>query len=343
MTRYSYLDRPALAALAAAMALSATPVVAQVAAPTLPETPVASTPPAGQTPAPTVVAPVLPGQAATLPPMTVTPPPPAPAAPTVAPRIEAPRLPEAAPAPVEAAGPAPRRAAEARPARETPRAQAPAQPAERAEAAPPAPVEARTEAPAAAPVMEQPLAEPAPLTVAEVPPAPAEAAMSDDRALWVLGTGGAILVLGAGAFLALRRRDRREEARDIALTQDAAMAPAPVAAASPASVAFEPPAPATSVTLTPRHASDQANQLEAMAAAPPSAENPFLSRRNRIRRAAFILEHGHVPAPLAVEPEPVAASKPAPVAAPVRPVREAAMARKASGAPRAASWKPITT
>lgn len=312
------------------MALSATPVVAQVAAPTLPETPVASAPPPAQAPAPTVVAPVLPGQAATLPAMTVTPPPPAPATPTVAPQVQAPRLPEAAP----------QRAAEARPAREAPRAQ----PAARAEAAPPpAPVEARTEAPTATPVIEQPIAESAPPPVAEVAPAPAEATAPDDRALWVLGTGGAILVLGAGAFLALRRRDRREEARDIALTQEAAMAPAPLVAASPASVAFDRPIAATSVTLTPRHASDQANQLEAMASAPPSEENPFLSRRNRIRRAAFILEHGHAPAPLAVEPEPVVAPKPAPVAAPVRPVREVAMARKASGTPRPASWKPITT
>lgn len=188
-------------------------------------------------------------------------------------------------------------------------------------AAPPAaaatPVAARTAAaaPAApAPITAAPAGE-APITTPAVPAEPASGFVNsapDDGALWALG-GGAALVLGGLGVWALSRR--RRDAGEAVPIQRTSPAVAPVSAA-PGQVRFEPVAPAPveavaaprvaqqAAIATPRAAAtgDRAwSSLEDMVAAPPSSDNPFLTRKKRLRRAKYILAHG---APEALQSDP---------------------------------------
>ena len=269
--------RPARAAIAAVLAFSATPLLAQEivapppVAPTVTPAAPAATPPAAAAPLFTASQPVV----------QQTPP------------VEE-RIAEATAA-VEAERAAPQPAAPT--AREAPRP-------ERVTASPPvaAPVAQPEPAPAATPQSSADVAPPAP----EVAPAAtaAEAARTDDALLWALG-GGALLLLGIGGTALMRRR------RSDALTQDA-YEDEPVAAPRVPEMAVAPMPAAPARPILARTSADA--DLDAMVAAPPSADNPFTTRAKRVRRAKFLLAQREAaamprPAPQTIdaEPAPVAA------------------------------------
>lgn len=119
----------------------------------------------------------------------------------------------------------------------------------------------------------------------------------NDALTWGLA-GGALLIAGVAGALAFRRRRENggEEgvtlhtSEGIVTVPEAAVAPEREAAVFAATAPFA-TAPATRPVLAPDH---QHDSLEAMVAAPPSAANPFLTRRNRLRRAEFLLAQGGV-------------------------------------------------
>ena len=341
MTKQTLSAHSALTAIAAGLVLASTPALAQVT----------DTAPAEAAPAPIVVpsaqpAPAMPGPATTvtLPQITV----PAPsAAPTVA---AAPTLPEvapqqsaraeAAPAPVRRAAPTEARAA-------APAARPAARPATVTPVVTPAPVQSAApinEAPVT-PVVEQPVeqAAPAPVTRTNEP--------SGNEALWVVGGAGAALLAGVGALVYFSRRRRGAEAYEETGFDSPSMAREPepvfatpgfsVAPAIPVSAADEPvTAPAWSPATTALARGDQSDDLEAMVAQAPSQENPFLTRKKRLRRAEYLLHKGHTPETFV--DEPVAARDP------VAPAKEKArqpVYNFANGPVsfRPQGWKPATT
>lgn len=138
-----------------------------------------------------------------------------------------------------------------------------------------------------------------------------------DTAIWLLGLG-ALGVVAGGAFLAARRTrphgasaDRSELAltpkeefvavdpaqRFVRADEAAAGEPTPPAPYVEPVIARPDPAPIPAPTVAmdrsreDRSHSTLAEQREAMAATAPSAENPFLTRKNRLRRANFLLSH----------------------------------------------------
>lgn len=279
--------RPARAAIAAVLAFASTPVLAQVADPSAPP-PVTVTQTA---PAPVVAAPVV---AASLAPTAAGP---APVMAAPSPVVQ----PTPAPAPVAAA---PEAAPEAAPAPRTAPVRAVERSAPRAEAvnqrdAAPAPAETSA-SPAAATPLAEPQAPTATQEVAPVPatPTPAEPANVDsgNGLEWGL-VGGAIVLLGGLGLMATRRRRNPDRADELLLDRGAE----PVRS-EPVADRLYTPAPAIAVETTydkpslisPRPAAASArtigadHSLDAMAAATPSAENPFLTRKNRLRRAHFM-------------------------------------------------------
>ncbi|CAN5210855.1 hypothetical protein BH10PSE12_BH10PSE12_37520 [soil metagenome] len=297
-------NRPAMAAIAAVLAFSSTPVLAQEAAPvTAP--PMAVAPPVAAAPAPTVAAPAA----------TVA----VPAAPAAGtPVFKAPaEVVQAAPAPVAAApepatmaeaapeaAPAPRRETRSRPVQRV--ATPEAVPAERVAAA--APVAAVQQAP-------QPAASvtPAPETVAPVDFVPATVARRDpgvDTGVLLAMGAGLIALLGAGAAFAMRRR--KPDEADYAVAGAPGIAP-DVAYAhttytpSMAQVIREPVAEPETVRASAPIAADHvpAGSIEAMVAERPSTANPFLTRKNRLRRAEYLMRTGDAPvATVAPKAEP---------------------------------------
>lgn len=356
-----FSHRPALTAIAAVLALASTPALAQVAVP-LPADPPAD--PVAQ-PQPTAPAATVP------PPVTL---------PQVVPQASVPApAPAALPAlPEVAAAPAPRSAPE-REAQAEPTAAAPARTSARAERAVPAaaPAPAPTERVSTEPNREAapaetvaPVISPADLRAMEQrqqtsEAVPASAQATSDTTYWALGAGGAALLLGMGALAFLRRRDRAEEAREDAAIDAPLARPEPVPAPSaPAlSAAAAPvgysPAAITAVVATPDASGPTAparrapsmttgdayrDRLEAMVAEAPSAENPFRTRRQRLRRAEYILRTGHAPedlAPAPASPASPAAPEPAHTRAP-QPVYDFGGGRKPVSF-RPGGWKPATT
>ncbi|MCE7797904.1 hypothetical protein LWE61_15240 [Sphingobium sufflavum] len=138
---------------------------------------------------------------------------------------------------------------------------------------------------------------------------------SDDMgsAGWVL-LGGGLLIVAGGAAFALSRRPRRRHEEVVGY--DVPVAPImPAARPVPATVASVVPAQAVAppqehfarvAPEEPRRArvasvdrvhsdasyDDRRALLEAMIAEAPSRANPFHSRRNRLRRADFLLRTG---------------------------------------------------
>lgn len=274
MTIYLRSNRPAKAAIAAVLALSSTAVLAQeVVAPPVAGTVVAP-PPAAAEPAPaTTAAPVM-----------------APASPVVqqTASVEARIADAVAKAEAEkAAAPAPRRVAQANPAARQPAAPrlvapvaAPA--ANIADAPVPQPTPALT-APISS-VETAPAARPAPAPAPA--PTPATAASDSDNRGIVLGLGGAALLLAGFAGTALAMRRRRQVRETVVYDEVVPVTPA-VAAAAPVytqPVAMPPAAP---VMAQPQGA--PLTDLDAMIAAPPSPENPFLTHAKRKRRAMALL------------------------------------------------------
>lgn len=303
--------RPAGLAIAAFLASVSPAVLAQTAAPAVPEVsaPVQVTPPVFMNGAEAPVAP-----AASTPATPVF----APNQPIVqaTPSVEERRA--AAVAAAEAEGAA--RVEAARPATVAPRAAGP-----RA-----APVEAaaRQEAPAVptpAPLAATPVAStsaaPAAVTPTPTPaaaPAPVVATPANDgdtSLLWALG-GGALLFLGIGASAIMRRRRGQ---RDLSYAQDAREevmarpipAAAPVMASAAPAAPYEPayePAMRAPTAPAPMHQTAAYSSLEAMVAAPPSQENPFRTKAKRMRRARYLLAQreaqGRAPEPSRAAPPP---------------------------------------
>lgn len=257
MTEHTCPIRPARAAIAAVLALSATPLLAQEIAPP----PVATTVTAPAAPPEPVVAPVAATPAA---PSFAT------SAPVVqaTPSVEERRAAAIAAAEAEAAAtpaPAPRRAA--------------SRPVERV-AAPVAPIAVAQSAPAITP----PAVTPAPVAPVVAPPpvatAPAEPARTDNALLFALG-GAALLLAGLGGAALMRRR------RPIELVEEEQRV-APVAEPRPVEPAAAPVAPRAIYTPA-APVTDEERTIAAMVAAPPSPENPFLTHAKRVRRAKFLL------------------------------------------------------
>ncbi len=310
MTGHIRSIRPARAAIAAVLAFSATPLLAQTVEP----------------PVATPVAPV---------------------APTAAPVMEAPAVaPAASPAPtfapnqpvvqqvasVEerrnaaiAASEAEQTAAPVAAARSTSRTVAPRQ-AERAAPAvtPKAGAEqepaasSRNEAANDASPVVAPTAttETAPPAQASVAPA-ANAARSDQALMWALG-GGALLLLGVAGTAIVRRR-RRED--DVAFFEnehrmaygEPAVEPVATPMAAPVAqpVFVEEPVRREMAPATSRVREDAT--LDEMVAAAPDAANPFRTHGKRLRRARFLLAQREAGSTVASAPQTTHAE---PVAAP---------------------------
>lgn len=218
------------------------------------------------------------------------------------------------------------------------------------EAAAPAPVRServRAERPAQrtiAPVTEQtaaPAETVAPVTPAEQAPVTASSDTvspavpvadstnlnpADNTALeWGL-IGGSIVLLGGAGLLAMTRRRRLREENDVVLHAalrrespvEPVLTPEPLAEAVPARSVIT-PAPAAPAYAMARPVEGSAHgDLDAMVAAAPSAENPFRTRKNRLRRAHFLLRQGNPVASqpqrtTATEVQPQVAKRPAPV------------------------------
>jgi hypothetical protein len=267
--------RPALTAIAAVLALSATPLSAQEAVPEA-DTSVSTT--TAPTTEPVVSAPVDTTAAPTTDPL-------------------APAEIDAAPAPAPVARSTPTRAAtrSATPVRTAPSRVAPTAAAPAVSA-----VDATTPVePVVAPTPEALAA--APMTPDVAPPVAAnDTAISADTMLPLAGAAGLGIVALAGFGMAMRRRRKDDH-----LVQDEWHEPALVRPAAPLpSVHATRPVTATAGTITAKpvgdrpafawgatapgmeSASDQESRMEA-AYRGPTPDNPFLSLKKRLRRAAF--------------------------------------------------------
>ncbi|MBN8817119.1 MAG: LPXTG cell wall anchor domain-containing protein [Sphingomonas sp.] len=345
MTKKALFARPAQTAIAAVLALLATPAIAQVADPVGAPADTASAPAADPVIVPDTAAPAaaipVPG---VTPPQIVMPTPPAGLAPTatateptVTPRPNALTQREVTPAPAAESTTRTTAARTATPALTRASTAATAAPIAAPATAQPAATPLPNVTPSQMMAMQAQADQPAAPQTAETAPPPE--AGSDDTAYWAIG-GGIALLLGAGAIAALRRKHERAEA-----PQPAAIAPRAVTreqvavepvAVMPAMPASPPPEPAF-------HAGDaRFGSLEAMVAAAPSAENPFLTRRNRLRRANFLLRNGQLPATSqAATPVRTAAA-----AAPAQQPQKAAQPVYSFGGQasyRSRGWKPATT
>ncbi len=158
-------------------------------------------------------------------------------------------------------------------------------------------------APAEAPAAVTPVAEaaaPAPSVAAEQTPAAATSSVDDGTSNgleWGLAGGAVVLIAGLG-LMAMRRR--RPDSREVLVDERVNAGPlltdhvsTPVVASAVATSAptFRTDAPrhvaAAPATFDAREAGH--GDLEAMAASAPSTANPFLTRKNRLRRAHFML------------------------------------------------------
>lgn len=261
--------RPATAAIAAALAFPATPLAAQVPAPVIdvaPAAPPQAAPPSA--PAPTIV-------------IAPAPPPSPPAEAVRSPAVEA---------PARAAAPAAR--AERRAAADAPRARdsaAPASATEYARAAAPVGVSG-TPVAASAPA-PLPAADMAEAGLGEASPVPGSDEVANETvALALTGAAAAAIGIGGLAFAARRRRrkamrdgqDTADEGRGEPVARDRAVRQLPL----PPRVqplAFAAPQPRSNP-----HARTGAGRHEALVDHGPTPDNPFLTRRNRLRRARFL-------------------------------------------------------
>lgn len=216
--------------------------------------------------------------------------------------------PVAEPEPAKVAQAAPALRDAAKPARTT--AAAPIQRAATPESVTPAPVATQTPpvADTAPPVA---LAEPAP--VAEPASAPVSTVTSSDALNYGLGAAGVLAVLGIGGAMLARRRRKGEAdappAYTVASTEPLSPADAMRVdneAAAPAPVMTPKPAMTVPPIMARTANADAADTktLEAMVAAAPSPENPFLTRAKRMRRAQYLLQHQTEAAAKTVAPSP---------------------------------------
>lgn len=211
-------------------------------------------------------------------------------------------------------------------------AEEPAQAAADSEPAKPTPIKkASSAARSAKPVLSMPAFTPAPSTVAAgdskspVMPAQSEATtpvpivysptssadmapISDNpvtETSWLL-LGGGLLVAMAGTVLVISRR-RRPRSASPARPAERMRSLTPVPAA-PASAPMK-----ANARSANRQENDHAPILEALIAQPPSRANPFSTRRNRLRRAHYLLRTGQARAEFPAATS-VTADRPAPFA-----------------------------
>ena len=264
MNNMTLLNRSGLAAIAAATVLLSTPALAQDAAPVTAD----PAPIVADTPLPAEPAPAEPTPDAASDPL-------APAATTTTTitrttRTTRPTRASAAPATRSVRAPAPT----ARPATAAPMATV----------APAAPVVEAT--PAFDPAMVAPLPEPAAAT-----PAPtAGDSLIENDLLPIAGAAGLGLLALAGAGMAMRRRRRRDEdvvaedhLHEPVMTRPAT---APVTAAAPVLATAPIAASAFNWGNERRETAPPANRIEA-AKRGPTVDNPSLSLKKRLKRAAF--------------------------------------------------------
>ena len=292
-------------AIAAILALSATPVLAQSSDPA--PAPVTITPPA----APAVTPDATPTPAAA--PMTVAPattpaPAPTPMATQSTPVMHV-ADDSADASSAQADKPAPKTTAHRTVAKSASKTEAAPKPA----TAPPAPAES-----AAAPMAALPAAATAPAPVVQPVPAapkaanPAPTAQADTGDMLMIGGAGALGILAlAGGGYALRRRKRRDDEEEVAyayepetteVIEPAMAAPLAVAPAS------APIVPATTAEETLPEGFDISHYGRHAQAAfrGPTPDNPSLSLKTRLKRAAFFDKRERVAAEAGAMPQPTA-------------------------------------
>ncbi|HTH29465.1 MAG TPA: hypothetical protein VL918_13495 [Sphingobium sp.] len=288
---------PGATAIAALLALSSTPVFAQglVADPAGSQAVPATDPPLSAVPAP--VPDAAPVQAAQAHPE---------------PSAKLPELPASEPE-------TPRQADSRLPAKAKPRKSAPP-PASLAHATPPAPTKwaVTPVSTPAAPVPDDPAVKLNTDAVASLPLAePSSQAASWDLT-WLSLAGAGLLTMAGGTGFAAKRRRRPGKAVP-RLTTSIDKAPAAPAPRAPMAAGRR-----TAV----RSNDDFRAQLEAMVAQAPTRENPFHTRKLRLRRAHHLLRTGQ-------------ASAPVPKAAPARSAAERWSEMRIAGqSPVQLSWRP---
>ncbi len=308
-----------MAAIVAVLALATSPVAAQLLPADPAVDPAAVQPSAPVDPAPSAVplpTPEFPTQPqvaqpsqqpqAAEPAQVIVPPPSA-ATEVAQPLPPEPELSEPASEPAPAASAVTSRAPAETPVETGPVREAPAALAQASDASETADMPA-SEAPALPPLANQEGVDLTPLAggdTAETPVAPAVEAQpaQTQGALWAIGGGVLLLGAGFGTFLATRRKRpagpmERAPAPKAAPVPERTV-PERTVNVTPAVQTVAPLAPGASRFDVPAQGviGDRLRVLEAMVAAPPSPENPFLTRKARLRRANHILSRG-VPEPL---------------------------------------------
>ena len=154
---------------------------------------------------------------------------------------------------------------------------------------------ARSETPPVAAPANDPV--PVPMTAAsEAAPAVAAPVQADearaldggiDPALWWALGGGALLLAGLGGAAVVRRRRVRTEDGLVPVVAPVDVEPAPAGPTFMERAPLAEPIVNRAAIAVPVAA--HGSSLDAMVAAPPSAENPFLTQRKRLVRARFLL------------------------------------------------------
>ena len=169
------------------------------------------------------------------------------------------------------------------------------------------------------------------------PPVPSDQINDATGSAILLGLGGAgVLLLGAGAVLALGHRRKGGAAQSDGEVVERAVPQKPDSASLARAYADHNQSTTgfarfAAVAMPVTHAdgrraeqlsrardssSPDVSSLERMVSAVPDADNPFLTRRNRIRRANFLISHGGTMPARRPELAPQWAASPASVAAP---------------------------
>ena len=255
MMNMQLLNRSGLAAIAAATALISTPALAQDVTPVTPD------------PAPIVADEALPSAPTTTPEA---------ASDTLAPVAPAttivPTTRTARPTRVTTA-PAARPSATAAPRRAAPVA-----------VAPEAPPTADAGLPPVDPAMVAPLPEP----VAATPTAPASDSLIDDDLVPIAGAAGLGILALAGVGFAMRRRRRNDDEAMVeeTMAETVPTRPVPLTSARPIAATAPFGASAFSWNSTPGDSAKPVDRIEA-AKRGPTPDNPSLSLKKRLKRAAF--------------------------------------------------------
>ena len=276
MSNHSTPLRPAMTALAAVIALSSTPLLAQ-ATDTTQAAPVVIAPPAPDVSAPSAVAQTATPDAA---PVTAAPVEAAPAMRTMSTPVEHTVAEPADTAPTRSAPVT--RTVTHNAAATAPPVAAKAAPIEAQRAIAPAPVQAP------APVAAAPAPITAPTPVATATQSTRQQSI-ESEALPIAGIVGLGVIAIGGAAFALRRKRREDDEEELLLEQEALVAPAPVVEAAPIAVAARAaPARAKGAKTLPNGFDISRFGRHTQAAyMGPTKDNPSLSLKRRLKRASF--------------------------------------------------------